>query len=142
MIYISFVPRSAARTSGRRPGSDRVDLFRVEIEVDIAAIALTHRLGTVSSKSGISHRLPAEGAIEDEPYILGLEVSTVASRQVESEKAKTEKRFAGDPGDLAIELSLGHVLLLRRNRAQPKPPCHAHREPGARWKTGLGNGME
>src|SRR3954452_21826957 len=112
MIRIYFAAPSAVRTSGRRPGSDRVDLFRVEIEVDVAAIALAHRLGAVSSRSGIRHGLPAERAVENESQILGLKVITVASCQVESEEAETEKRFTGDPGNLAIELSLSHVLLL------------------------------
>src|SRR4051812_45359640 len=101
-----FVPPSAARTSGRRPGSNRVDLFRVELEVDVAALALAHRLRTVSSRSGIRHGLPAERTVQHQSYILGFKVIRVASRQGESEKAETEKRFAGDSGDLAIELSL------------------------------------
>src|SRR4029077_21276938 len=130
MICISFFPASAACTSGLRPGSGRVDLFRVKIEVDIAPIALAHRLRAVTSRAGIRHRLPAERAIEDEPYILGFKVIIVASGQVESVKANTEERFAGDPGDLAIELSLSHVLLLP---AQPR----AAQTPGA-TRTGSG----
>ena len=73
--------------------------------------------------------MPAERAIEDEPYILGFKVIIVASRQVESVKANTEKRFAGDPGNLAIELSLSHVLLLpAQPHAFQAPVPHA---PGA-----------
>ncbi len=123
-------------------GSDRVDLFRVEIEVDVAAITLAHRLGAVCSRSGIRHGLPAERTVENESQILGLEVITVASCQVESEETEAEERFTGDPGHLAIELSLSHARLLPAQPRASRPPCHTHREPGARVKTGLGNEVE
>jgi hypothetical protein len=100
-----------------------VDLLGIEPEIEVASIALGHRFRPVSSGFGIRHWLPAEWAVEDEPEILGLEVIRVSSDQVESEAAEREERLAGDPGQLAVELSLGHVVLLPALPRAVQSPC-------------------
>jgi hypothetical protein len=102
----------AERAADKVRCANGVNLLGIEPEIEVAVIAFGHRFRSIRSGTGIWHGLPAERAIEDQFYILRLEVITVSGHQVESEETETEERFAGDPGDLAIELLLSHVLLL------------------------------
>jgi hypothetical protein len=116
---------------------DRVDLARVEGEIDVALIALRQRFRSATGRAGIRNGLAAKRAVKHELDVLGLEIVGLSGYQAETDRVEIGEWLAGRPGQLGMEQSLGHVLLLPVPPRAPWPCEQRALKPGARFCTGL-----
>src|SRR6516164_3239309 len=140
---LELLERSHGLVGTPRPfDRDVADLLGQEAEVDVASLALGHRLGAGRGGPRIRHGPPAERACQHEPDVFRLHAFAAGAEQTETEGRDVVDRLAGDPGDLIVELGPGHFgASSRRVDAQPSFPGVARTGGWGRiWRPGSGEG--
>src|SRR5262245_4278485 len=124
-----YVSMASGRAVGQAAGAGREDVAVLELEVDVARLALGQSSGPVAGPAGIRDGLAAEEAVDDEAELLGGRLLAGLGLDLEAEPADHRQRLARAGGDLMADLMAGHGYL--RPARAPVSPAPARTDPAA-----------